>query len=151
MRDKLLQPKCLICNNTSIIYCENVPTLRSCHTDTPIVDILQKFADELEMDTIWRTSRKHAKMIICQTCMIKINEYDLACMNAKSMESQLKELLQRQEEFDDKDSDIDYNPEVVFSDDEEARNYDAVSNGTEVTVMRCNICEINFKRFHFLI
>lgn len=59
------------------------------------------------------------------------------------MDSQLKVLLQRKEEVDDNKSDVDYNPDVASSDDEEERNY---SKGMEVTVMRCNVCRINFKR-----
>lgn len=144
-RNKMLLPKCFICNDKTIIYCENVFTLRSCHTDTPVMEILKKFAEELQMTTVWHNSRKCVQTIICQLCMIKINEYDLACMTAKAMESQLKDLLQKKEEFDDTKSDADYKPDVVSSDDETDK-YDAVSKGTEVTVMRCNVCEINFKR-----
>lgn len=147
MRNKLLLSKCFICNDKAIIYCENIYTLRSCHTDTLVMDFLQKFADELEMDTDWPKNRKCTKTIVCQMCMIKINEYDLACMNAKTMERQLKELLQKKKEFDDTKSDVDYNPDAASSDDEEDKSYDAMSNGMEVTVMRCNICEINFNRF----
>lgn len=142
----MLLPKCFICDTKTIIYCENVYTLRSIHTDTPVVEILKKFAEELDISTIWNQSRKSTSLIICQMCMIKINEYDLACLTAKTMESQLKDLLQRKEEFHDTKSDVDYNPDVASSDDEEEKDYDAVSKGTEVTVMRCNVCEINFKR-----
>lgn len=142
----MLQPKCFVCNSNTIIYCENVFTLRSCHTDTPVMEILKKFAEDLEMDTAWHKNRKCALTIICQMCMIKINEYDLACMTAKAMESQLKDLLRRRdEEIDDTKLDVDYKPDEEYS-DVEREKYDAVSNGTEVTVMRCNVCEINFKR-----
>lgn len=143
----MLLPKCFICNNKTIIYSENIYLLRSCHTDTPIIEFLKKFADELEMSTIWPTSSKST--IICQVCMIKINEYDLACMTAKTMESQLKELLQQKEEIDDEKTDVDYKPDAISSDDEVGN--DALSNGTEVTVMRCNVCEINFKRYVFVV
>lgn len=143
----MLLPKCFICDTKSIIYCENVYTLRTCHTDTPVMEILKKFAEELDI-TIGQQTRKSTDPIICQMCMIKINEYDLACMTAKAMESQLKDLLQRKKEFHDSKSDADYNPDdPAFSDEEEEeKNYGAVSNGTVVTVMRCNVCEINFKR-----
>lgn len=140
-------PKCFICNTKTLIYCENVFVLRSCHTETLIIEFLQKFAEELDLSTSWNKSRKYEKTVICQICMIKINEYDLACMTAKDMEKQLKNLLRNKEELNEIESDEDYNPEVVFSDDGEERGYEPISKGIQVNVMRCNVCQINFKRY----
>ncbi|KAJ6639549.1 Zinc finger protein [Pseudolycoriella hygida] len=139
----MLLPRCFVCNDKTIIYCENVDILRSCHTDTPIMDILSKFAHDLEISTVWCKSRKNAQTILCQMCMIKINEYDLACMTAKTMEAELKNMLQRKDTVDYIKSDVDYTPEAISSEEEEER-------GTEVTVMRCNVCEINFKSYREL-
>lgn len=143
----MLLPKCFICDTKTLIYCENIITIRSCHTDTPVMDILKKFAKDLEMDTILPKNR-YKSTVICQLCMIKINEYDLACMTAKQMEKQLKELLQKkEEEVDDSKSDSDYNPDGISGDEaDDKHQYKVEPKGMEVRVMRCNVCNINFKR-----
>lgn len=152
--------KCFVCDNKTIIYCENIFARRSSHTDTPVMDILNKFAEDLEM-TALRPSKKSAKQIICQTCMIKVNEYDLACMNARDMENQLKDLLQKKAVIDDMTSDEDYRPETeeCSNDDDDdggggdysvdvkvRKKRDFMSIVGEVSLMRCNVCEINLKR-----
>lgn len=152
--------KCFVCDNKAIIYCENVFSRRSSHTDTPVMDILNKFAEDLEMSA-FRPSKKSMKTIICQMCMIKVNEYDLACMTARDMENQLKDLLQKKGVIDDITSDEDYRPEAEayysdYDDDDDDGDYgvdvkvtkkrDFTSNVGEVSLMRCNVCEINFKR-----
>lgn len=140
----MLSPKCFICDTKTIIYCENVFTIRSCHTDTPVMDFLKKFAKELEMTTNLAKNR-HGSTVICQMCMIKINEYDLACMTARQMKNQLKDLLQRKEEVDDSKSDVDFNPDDLSGDEADEKHKDE-PKGMEVSVMRCNVCNINFKR-----
>ncbi len=134
---------CFICDDKTIIYCENIYAIRSAHTNTSVMQILRRFAAELDITvTNWPTSRKCAsKTIVCQSCMIKINDYDLASMTAKDMERQLKTLLQRKEEIDDNNSDVDYNPDAASSDEEATE-----SGGMEASVMRCNVCLIDFKR-----
>ncbi|XP_037029896.1 zinc finger protein OZF-like [Bradysia coprophila] len=143
----MLLPKCFICDTKTIIYCENVFTIQSCHTDTPVINILKKFAKELELTTFLPKNR-YGSTVICQACMIKINEYDLACMTAKKMENQLKDLLQKKEEIDDSKSDSDYNPDGLSGDEGDGKhNHKGGSKGVEVSVMRCNVCNINFKSY----
>lgn len=89
------------------------------HTDTPIIDFLQKFAGQDPFDI---TDEKLIDQVICEDCLLKINEYDLACMTARNIEAELRSLIQLSKEFDQQmaiKTELKVEPDMNFDSDQD--------------------------------
>lgn len=89
--------RCYICRTKSPFYCPNILIQTSRHTDTPIIKFLEKFSGQGIFDTSDKTL---INQVICEDCLLKINEYDLACMTAQNIENELRSLINLSHEFD---------------------------------------------------
>lgn len=80
--------KCYICDFQISINFKNVMHQVSRYTGTPVGSILSKFVDE-----DLKKQRLDQCTILCQSCLDKIDEYDLAIVTAERVETELKQLF----------------------------------------------------------
>lgn len=136
---------CFVCGLVTNIYCKGVRSLRSKHSDTFILEYLEKFAGHDLSDDINRSSRE---AVVCQNCMIKIDEYDELYMNASRLENDLKTVLLKTLENQGYDDDYDSWVSTNIAEDlEETVDKSATEcKQPKSPSMFCNICRRNFDR-----
>lgn len=138
---------CFVCDVVTNIYCKDVTFLRSKHTETNILTYLEKFVGHDLSDDI---NRSNSQSVVCQNCIIKIDEYDELYMNAMALEDDLRTILlktlNKQCEIDVADSatDIAADSEDVCEVIEEATV--AMKTPPRLPSMFCNICKRNYER-----
>lgn len=85
---------CYICNNTSVFYSRNLFKTKSKYSETRTCEFIRKFLgdypSEREYESISCDGNDHC---VCIECLNKIDEYDLAIMTAKRVETELRDLL----------------------------------------------------------
>lgn len=145
----MLDLPCFVCDVVTNIYCKDVTSLRSKHTETKILTFLEKFVGHDLSDDI---NRSNSQSIVCQNCIIKIDEYDELYMNAKTLEDDLRntllKTLEKQCEVDDGVSDIAGDCEDVYEEIKEETEDETVSKTPpKLPSMFCNICKRNFERY----
>lgn len=139
-----MQPlPCFVCGIVTNIYCKDVASLRSKHTETNILHYLEKFVGHDLSDDINRIS--NGLSVVCQNCIIKIDEYDELYMNAMSLEDDLRTMLVKTLE---KQSEIDtaHDFDDVYTNSEEV-DEELVPTPPKLPSMYCNICQKNFDDF----
>ena len=137
---------CYICSQQTRFYCKNIFVLTTKHTDTPILKYLEQFAghtlhdlysnntDETNISSTLSSSV--ALNIICQSCITKLDEYDLAITTALKVETDLKSMLLKKKEVVP-EFEVEY---VVEEHDFEDNNFQ-----TKI-ILKCTKCDIVFDR-----
>lgn len=85
---------CFICNCVSRNYNKNLFEIKSKYSDTRLSDFIVKILGDFPFKREY--SIECAENLVCNNCLNKVNEYDLACLTAKRVENELRELLVRQ-------------------------------------------------------
>lgn len=140
-----MQPlPCFVCGIVTNIYCKDVASLRSKHTETIILQYLEKFVGHDLSDDINRIT-SNSLSVVCQNCIIKIDEYDELYMNASSLEDDLRNMLVKTLE---KQSEMDaaHDFDDVYSNIEEV-DEELPTTTPKLPSMYCNICQKNFDNF----
>lgn len=83
---------CIVCNSTSELHDKSITELKSEHSETSICDLIQRClgASKLHRDLVDESS---CHIRICQDCISKLNEYDLAYVTAECVANQLQQML----------------------------------------------------------
>lgn len=85
---------CYICNTASVFYSQNLYQTKSKHSETRICEFIRIFLanypSEREYISINSVDDENC---ICIECLNKIDEYDLASITAKRVETELRDLL----------------------------------------------------------
>lgn len=119
-------------------------SLRSKHSETNILTFLERFVGHDLSDI----NRSNSQSVVCQNCIIKIDEYDELYMNAKRLEDDLRKILlktlEKQRVIDEGVIDI-----ADDSDDEyeEIEEVTVLKTPAKLPSMFCNICKRNFERY----
>lgn len=79
--------ECRVCNNLVEITSVESIFVTSKYTKTPIPDLIQSLLDADE------SNRFNANDGVCQQCLHKFNQYDLACITVKRVAAELKNIL----------------------------------------------------------
>ncbi|XP_037048061.1 zinc finger protein 62-like [Bradysia coprophila] len=133
---------CFVCGFVTNIYCKDVKSLRSKHSETNILSYLEKFVGHDLSDDI---SRSNYQTVVCQNCMIKIDEYDELYMNAARLEDDLRTILLKTLE---KQADIDEDDGWTSTDIPDLEETVATQRKqSKSPSMSCNICRRNFESF----
>lgn len=140
------QLPCFVCGFVTNIYCRDVKSLRSKHSETSILTYLERFVGHSLSDHV---NRSNSQAVVCQNCMIKIDEYDELYMNAARLENDLRTILlktlEKAEDVDDDDgwASMDIPGEDVVEDTIDKSS----TNCGQSPSMFCNICERTFQRY----
>lgn len=136
-----MQPfPCFVCGIVTNIYCKDVASLHSKHTETNIVHYLEKFVGHDLSDNINRS-----QSVVCQNCIIKIDEYDELFMNAISLEEDLRNMLVRTLEKQS-EMDVTHDFDDVYNNSEEV-DKELAPTTPKLPSMYCNICQKHFEDF----
>lgn len=84
--------KCYICdqNASESDYCKSIFQLKTKHSETLIYKFLEKFLEnELQKTLLYDENRN----IICQICILKLDEYDLAIITSQNIQYELTQLI----------------------------------------------------------
>lgn len=82
---------CIVCNNVTNLYEQNVGELRSQHSDTRICDLIQRCLGASKLSRNIDTVSNYP--CICCDCISKLNEYDLAWVTAEHVGYELQQML----------------------------------------------------------
>lgn len=94
----IVNQTCFICNTTTSETFVNLYDTMSEHSNTPIFDFIWKFLDDkpsVRDDTVDGANSNWNS--ICNRCLIRINEYDLACVTSTNLEEELRYELSQTE------------------------------------------------------
>lgn len=80
---------CFICDTESRTSQSNIIGLKSQHSDTEIIEFIKKFFGDYPPRRIIGDETN----TLCMECIIRINDYDLACETAKHIEQELHDIL----------------------------------------------------------
>lgn len=134
---------CFVCGILTNIYCKDVSSLRSKHSETKILTYLEKFIGHDLSDDVRSTSES----IVCQNCIIKIDEYDEMYVNAKSLEDELRTVLlrtlEKQSLADDEAASV---TDIVADLDDASEEIEEPTSIVSKPSMFCNICRKDFER-----
>lgn len=138
---------CFVCGFLTNIYCIDVKSLRSKHSETNILTYLEKFVGH---DLSAELNGSNSQTVVCQNCMIKIDDYDELILNAMSLEDDLRTILlktlEKQSKVDAADTPTDIaNDFEVVCEDIEVPAVSSISP-SKFPSMFCNICKRNFER-----
>lgn len=86
---------CFICNSVSVFYDQNLFKIKSKHSETRLCEFIVKILGDYPLKR--ECESESDKNFVCIDCLNKIDEYDLACMTANRVESELRELLVKTE------------------------------------------------------
>lgn len=146
---------CFVCGISTRIYCKDITSLRSKHSETKILTYLEKFVGQ-DLATYLQHKTNPESSVVCQNCIIKIDEYDELYTNAMILEDELRAiLLTKLENQRDVDADVEFveqndtvmetvNAEDVC--DETVDEATVVNKPSRPPSMFCNICKRNFNR-----
>lgn len=84
---------CYICNTTSVFYSRNLFKTKSKYSETRICEFIRKFLGNYPSERELISNSNENEHCVCIECLNKIDEYDLATMTAKRMESELRDIL----------------------------------------------------------
>lgn len=149
LKHNMQELACFVCGVVTNIYCKDVTSLRSKHTETNVLTYLEKFVGhDLSVD-VNHVNRSNSQSVVCQNCIIKIDEYDELYMNAMTLEDDLRTILLKTLE---KRCDVVIDDATDFADDaeedvcEEIDEVTAEKTPPKLPSMFCNICKRNFER-----
>lgn len=86
---------CYICNSVSEFFYQSLTETKSKHSNTRICDIIRKFMDEKNDDSMTFDGINSDEDGVCVECMGRIEEYDLAYVTAENIESEFRAKLSR--------------------------------------------------------
>lgn len=87
-----MDPKiCFICNCVCVNYNKNLFEIKSKYSETRISDFVVKILGDFPFKREY--SVECDDNLVCNDCLNKVNEYDLACLTTKRVENELRELL----------------------------------------------------------
>lgn len=87
-----MDPKnCFFCNCVCIQYNKNLFEIKSKYSETRLSEFVVKILGDFPFKREY--SVECDENLVCNDCLIKVNEYDLACLTAKRIEDELRELL----------------------------------------------------------
>lgn len=82
---------CIVCNNLKKLNERNIGELLSQHSDTRICDLIHRC---LNAHKLHRNIDDESHCLrICCDCLLKLNEYDLACVTAARVQNELQQML----------------------------------------------------------
>lgn len=87
--------RCYICFKKQEFFQESIRAQNATYTETPIKTYLEQFAGQ----SLTTSEEELDKIILCQECLAKINDYDLACLTARNIENDLRDMLQKSKEM----------------------------------------------------
>lgn len=82
---------CIVCNNLKKLNERNIGELLSQHSESRMSDLIQRIlgANKLHRNV---DDGSHCLRICCD-CVLKLNEYDLACVTAERVQHELQQML----------------------------------------------------------
>lgn len=89
----MAKQECYVCNQLTKSTQLKTIHIASKYSKTPISDFIQKLLDSN------KPTRFSANDTICDRCLSKFNEYDLACATVKRVETELKQTLTSTEQI----------------------------------------------------
>lgn len=142
--------RCYVCDVVTQLFCKNIFTLTSKQTETPVYQFLEKFLG-------YSIETHENEKIICQDCLIKVDEYDLAFQTAQKIEKELTNLVNRTRTKYGIDSSNyivkEIKPEFLDLDEMLDDSYHGPITKVEVAIcdppvlLKCNVCDETFNRF----
>lgn len=85
--------KCFICDEVTNNYCNNIFQQHTKHSETMIYKFLEKFLTNIGETFENKLNYDENRNIICQKCLLKLDEYDSATLSAQRIEYELTQLL----------------------------------------------------------
>lgn len=141
--------RCYVCDTLAQFFCKNIFTLTTKHSETPVYQFFEKFLG-------YNIDSEDVEKIVCQDCLIKIDEYDLAFTTAQKIEKELTLLVNRTRNKYEIGSgrylEKEIKPEYLDL-DEMLDDYSEPMNKVEVAMceqpvlLKCNVCDETFERF----
>lgn len=129
--------ECYVCNQlTNRIQLKTIH-VQSKYSNTPVSEFIQRLLGDK------RATRFSVNDSVCNRCLDKFNEYDLACVTVKRVEAELKETLTSTEQVFLKEELVEY----LDSDDEDQSNKvtEDVESSHDVSVIDTGVED--FRRF----
>lgn len=124
--------RCYICFKKLEFFQPNISTQNASYTETPIKTYLEQFAKQFPLT---ENEDKLNEIIVCEECLSKINDYDLACLTARNIENDLCDMLKKTKEIIIKQEikeEHEYIIENEFINTDEFKNADEVRNTDEL-------------------
>lgn len=143
--------RCFVCDTVAQFFCKNIFTLTTKHSETPVYQFLEKFLG-------YSIESQENDKIVCQDCLIKIDEYDLAFTTAQKIEKELTMLVNRTRTKYEIDSteymSKEIKPEFLDLDDiieDYSEPKVEIAICEQPVLLKCNVCDESFERFVYLI
>lgn len=142
--------RCYVCDTVAQFFCKNIFTLTTKHSETPVYQFFEKFLG-------YSIESQENEKIVCQDCLIKIDEYDLAYTTAQKIEKELTILVNRTRTKYGIDPSRyivkEIKPEYLDLEEMLEEVYNEPTTKVEVAIcdqpvlLKCNVCDENFDRF----
>lgn len=82
---------CIVCNNVKKLDEQNIDDLMSQHSETRLSDLIHRCLGAYKLHR--NIDDESYYLRICQDCVVKLNEYDLACVTAERVGYELQQML----------------------------------------------------------
>lgn len=82
---------CIVCNNVKKLDEQNIGELRSQHSETRLCDLIQRCLGAYKLHR--NIDDESYCLRICHDCVLKLNEYDLACVTAERVGYELQQMI----------------------------------------------------------
>lgn len=82
---------CIVCNNVKKLDEQNIGELISQHSETRMCDLIHRCLDTYKLHR--NIDDESYCLRICHDCVLKLNEYDLACVTAERIGYELQQML----------------------------------------------------------
>lgn len=84
---------CCACNTKTRCYAEKAIKTISEHTETNVFELIQRLLDHTQTSRIIEDYLISESRCICDECLQKLNEYDLACVTAERIGNKLRQMI----------------------------------------------------------
>lgn len=127
--------QCFICDKVVVFYCKNIQTLRTNHTETLVYKFIEKFmGDRFHMEEMINEHQ-----ILCQDCVMKLDEYDLATQTALKVEREMAVLLMRKFGGENNQLDLGGDTDLI-----EEIQVERIQMEEKKVFIKCNHCGMMF-------
>lgn len=89
--DRIKIEFCIVCNSASNLCDQNIGDLQSKHSEARICDLIQRCLGTTSLNR--NIEDESNQLCICNECIAKFNEYDLACVTAERVGYELQQML----------------------------------------------------------
>lgn len=88
---------CYICSKQiDLQHTTSISTQYTTYTVTPMKTYLEQLSEQFPLTA---SEEELYNIFLCEECLYKINDYDLACLTARNIENDLRDLLKKSKQF----------------------------------------------------